>query len=186
MSGAEIGRGAGNRAVANTGVSRGKSSSFLYAVAFLCFYIPQDYAVSDNIQDLWVLASLVVGGFSTLLLLAHYGIDGRVFSIVFFFLTFYVFSSALSASDGSALSIISYTARGIGFCSLCLYGFQRNGKACLAGFILAGSIMCIANYATYLQYGDIVGGMQHGSVSFKGTVTTQHWFLLSSDNGTLF
>ena len=147
-----------------------------YTLAFLCFFVPADYAVSEMLGDAWKATSLAAGAFFTLLLLCRKGIDAKFSFFFLFSLSFHALSSAVAGSDAGIATVIHYSVKLIGFFGLCAYGLQRNGRYCLLGFIAAGVIMCTANYVTYLQYGDIVGGMRYGVISFKGTLTTQHCF----------
>lgn len=101
--------------------------------------------------------------------------------------SYYLLSSYIAGSDGSSTTALLNCAKGVGFVTMLEYGFKVDKKGYVEAFVIAGFIWCSVNYASYLIYRDVLGGMQSGYLEFgKNYVTSQHWFFFTHDNGSLF
>ena len=157
----------------------------LFAVCFAAFFIPESYSVGVLVYRLWQVLLFSVSSAAFVAFLLWGRINIRWLLLCAFFAFFYVGSSLLAGADGSLALAAFLALKGIGFASVCELGFQRNLRACLEGFLLAGFILCAVHFLTYLLYRDVVGGMQHGKVSFLGEEVNQHWFFFTHDNASI-
>lgn len=158
-----------------------------FSACYGAFLIPSAYALPSIVFRAWQFWYLIVGAISIVLVLANCRIGFRWVGFVCFYLFYYVASTIVADSDGGLMAAGMYAMRGIGFASLLEYSLGRNRREAMLAFIVAGVVMCAANYVTYLMYRDIAGGMRYGYVEYyQSTATTQHWFLFTHDNGSIF
>lgn len=163
-----------------------RQDTALYALCFAAFFIPESYSIGIIAYRLWQMFLFVIAIGSLGAFLAKGRISVRWCFLTFFFISFYLLSSLAHGADGSLAVMAFLTLKGIGFSSLCEIGFQRDMRACLAGFLAAGLSLCFVHFCTYLLFRDIVGGMQHGTISFMGYPASQHWFFFTHDNASIF
>lgn len=158
----------------------------LFAVCFAAFFIPESYSVGVLIYRLWQVLLFSVSSAAFVAFLLWGRINIRWLLLCAFFAFFYVGSSLLSESNGSLALAAFLALKGIGFASLCELGLQRNRRACLAGFLVAGLFFCAIHFASYLIYRDIEGGMKGGQITPRGLPVDQHWFFFTFDNASVF
>lgn len=157
------------------------------AVGFGLFFCPASYAVPGDIFHLWQFAVCAISAVAILLVLAKNTLRLRWFVLVAASFCYFFISG--SFGDGSA----TFTSMLFGFCrvagvvSLLEYGLEKNERKTLLAFIAGAMVMCAVNYATFILYHDVVGGMRHGYIAYGRTyISAQNWFFFTHDNGTLF
>ncbi len=158
----------------------------LMTVCFASFFTPAHYAVPGGVYAIWRAAMLVVSVLSVILYLRSCAITMRWACLVMFAFSYYLLSSYLARSDGSMLSAYAGFCKICGFISLMEFALSKDREMALRAFVCAGIIMCGVHYLTYVQYRDVVGGMNPGISILYGIETTQHWFFFTHDNGSVF
>lgn len=154
---------------------------FFFALAYGLFFVPEPYAISEQLYRCCQIVQLGVCLFVIYIYLLTCRIKIQWICFCAFFVLVYVLSSLVAHSDARIISIIYSTGAGIGFVSLTCLGLQKCRYECILGFCIGGVVQCLFNFLTFLTYKDIVGGMM---ATIR--VTDQNYFLLGYDNITLF
>lgn len=156
-------------------------------IAFSAFFIPSSYAVPETIYRSWQFLLFCVAVMFFIAVLLRGKIYLRWVLFCSFFIAYNLLSSAFSGFDAGYETCLFNVARGIGFVSILEYGWSVDKRGYLKAFIGAGLIWCSVNFASYILFRDILGGMQRGALEYgKSYVTSQHWFFFTHDNGTVF
>lgn len=168
---------------------KSNASVLLFALVFLAFFRPPEYAIPDLLYTLWRTAALAISLFALLIYVFRFKITLRWFA--FFVGTFFmlILSSGLRGSDRSLVSLLDFFVNIIGFLTCVEIGLASDKKRTLYGFIVAGTVMLCLYFISFLQFTDIVGGMRHGYVQSNlgfTTPTDVHWYFLTYDNNSIF
>lgn len=159
---------------------------FMFGLAFILFFTPADYVLPPTFDHAWDVVAIACSWYFIFLMLRRYGASPMWICFSLFFIFFYFVSCIWNHTDLPLTNVFFKLSKGVGFLSLVIYGMKRDPKGCIEGFLCAGFVMCAINFITYVIYRDIVGGMQHGVMSWQGHLEYQRWYFFSSDNGSLF
>ena len=152
-------------------------SELFIILGFITFYLPADYAVPRAIYLLWKYSYAVVVIFSCLTLFVSRKINTR--NTTMFVYYFWIFIAA------SIISGIRIRPLGAVQCAGCIaymeYLFQtRSERSVLRTYLIAGLIMSCVHFASFIKYGDVVGGM------LQDAGGGQNWYFLKHDNGSIY
>lgn len=164
-------------------------SKVTVSILYIAFFIPYNYVLPAYIYLAWKMVMLTIGLCCIVMLLINRKFEITWSLLAAFFILFYLCSSLSAKSDGTFSSIISSFIRGLGFVSLCQLSYSYCKENFLIGFATGGTIMTIAHLISVLIYFNVIGGMRAGYVAEQfglQDATTQHWYLLTYDNESIF
>lgn len=157
------------------------------ALGFTVFFCPASYAVPSSLYTAWRVAVVAVAGISVLLVLIRNRMRLRWAAVLLGALSYYFVSAVFGSGSVSFINALYNASRLIGIASLLEYGLEKDCRRTIFCFLIAGVVMCCVNFAVFLEYHDVKGGMQNGyirnGIAYQGG---QNWFFFSHDNGTLF
>ncbi len=162
-------------------------SFLLLSICFGLFFLPAEYAVSRTVFSLWQWMLLLVCIVTVLLYIKECPITMRWVSFSLFFILYYLISLVLASGVQNMSKPLFLCIKGIGFVSLVEREAKKDWWRCVGSFALGGMVVCSIHYYTYLKFGNTPGGIRHGVV-IAGYLraTTQRWFFLTHDNGSVF
>lgn len=158
----------------------------LWSICFAFFFMPERYALGTELYRIWQASLIAISVVFAITFLATKRIRLGWVCLVAMYFTYFILSTIVE-SDPTLL-------RTGGFQFLIVLGFLSMGGYCLTedkrmavlSFIIGGTIMSTFNWISYVEYRDVIGGMQAGVIDEFGRSTTQHWFLLGHDNSSFF
>ena len=160
----------------------------LWVIAFISFFVPEEYAIGHTMRRVWQIAACVVSATVLLFYLWKCSPSVQWVLLMSTLLVYYIISTLINHSDGSIINAFFNIVRVGGFATLLEYGLRQSENTALKALLLAGVLMCAAHYVTYIQWRDVPLGMR-GDVGYmyeSWNGNGDRWFLLKHDNGSAF
>lgn len=157
-------------------------------LGFMTFYLPASYAVPPIVYKLWKVSGVIVSVFAGLSILKQGKLNKRYLILAIYYLWFLIGTHFTSVNGKIHLYTFLTSAGFFAYLEYLLH--TRSLKSVMRTYLVAGMIISLIHFASFIIYADVVGGMKHGeavySVTGQAHLNTQNWYFLKHDNGSIY